>query len=44
MLKQAYKGFYLRPSYVWRRVSSVRSWNDVKDLVGGMKVLMLLQH
>lgn len=44
MLKKAYKDFYLRPSYVWRRISSIRSWNDVKDLVGGAKVLMLLQH
>lgn len=44
MLKKAYRSFYLRPAYVWRRVSSIRSWNDVKDLVGGAKVLMMLGH
>lgn len=44
MLQRAYMSFYVRPSFVWRRITSVRSWNDLKDLVGGMKVLMLLQH
>ncbi len=44
MLQGAYRGFYLRPSFVWRRISSIRSWNDVKDLVGGMKVMLHIQH
>jgi len=44
MLSKAYSRFYLRPQYVWRRLSGIRSFNDVKDLVGGFKVLMMLQH
>ncbi len=44
MLSKAYTSFYMRPSYVWRRLSSIRSFNDVKDLYGGLKIIMMLQH
>ena len=44
MLGDAYAGFYLRPRFVWRRLASIRSFNDVKDLMGGLKVLMAVRH
>ena len=44
MLKKAYSSFYMRPQYMWRRITSVRSMHDVKDLLGGWKVLMMLTH
>ncbi|MBM3462565.1 MAG: B12-binding domain-containing radical SAM protein [Armatimonadetes bacterium] len=44
MLSRAYSGFYLRPKYVWRRISSIRSWQDIQDLMSGLKIIRLLQH
>lgn len=36
---QAYKQFYMRPSYVWQRLSSIRSYGDIKVLAKGLKML-----
>ncbi|MGM9997849.1 MAG: B12-binding domain-containing radical SAM protein [Candidatus Bruticola sp.] len=33
MLKEAYTRFYLRPKFVMRRLSKIRSLNDIKELI-----------
>lgn len=38
-VSRAYKGFYLRPSYVWQRLSGIRSIGDVKVLLKGLNML-----
>ena len=37
---RAYKEFYLRPSYIWQRLSRIRSIGDVKVLAKGMAMLL----
>lgn len=44
MLKKAYSAFYLRPGFLWKRLAELRSWERVRDLVGGARVLMSIQH
>ncbi len=40
MQKQAYKQFYLRPSFVYRRLKKLRTFQDVQLVVkGGMEIL-----
>lgn len=40
--REAYRRFYLRPSYVLRRLRSIRSFADLRrNLVGGLSVLRL---
>jgi radical SAM superfamily enzyme YgiQ (UPF0313 family) len=42
MQREAYRRFYLRPSYVLRRLRSIRSFADLRrNLVGGLSVLRL---
>ncbi|MCB4790691.1 MAG: B12-binding domain-containing radical SAM protein [Elusimicrobia bacterium] len=38
--KQAYKDFYLRPRYLLKILSSVRSVSDVKNLILGLKIFL----
>lgn len=38
-VSRAYKEFYLRPSYVWQRLSRIRSMGDVKVLAKGLNML-----
>lgn len=42
MMLQAYTGFYLRPGYVLGRLGAVRSWRQLKDLAGGLQILLLM--
>jgi hypothetical protein len=28
--------FYLRPKYIWGRLMSIRSWNDIKRYIDGL--------
>lgn len=44
MQSRAYRKFYLRPAYVLQRLSSIRSWNDARDLLGGLKIMMMFNH
>lgn len=42
MQREAYRRFYLRPGYVWRRLRAIRSLADLRrNLVGGLSVLRL---
>jgi len=42
MLHRGYKGFYLRPGYVWRRLIGLRSFSDFKSKArAGLKVLKI---
>ncbi|MFC1961550.1 B12-binding domain-containing radical SAM protein [Chloroflexota bacterium] len=38
--KRAYREFYLRPAYVWQRLTEMRSLNDLKLNLKGLKMLM----
>ncbi len=38
-VSRAYKEFYLRPSYVWQRLSGIRSVGDIKVLAKGLSML-----
>lgn len=29
MYRRAYRRFYLRPSYIWRNIRAIHSWNDI---------------
>lgn len=40
MLKKAYRGFYFRPAYVWNRLKKVRSYQDVKRNVMGLRMVL----
>jgi len=45
MQKKAYREFYIRPSFVMRRLVRIRSFNDVKLIAkGGMEVLKFARH
>jgi len=37
---QAYREFYLRPSYVWQRLKQVRSIGDLKVNIQGLRMLL----
>jgi len=39
-VKQAYKGFYLRPSYLWQRIRQVKSIGDLKVNIKGLSMLL----
>jgi radical SAM superfamily enzyme YgiQ (UPF0313 family) len=39
MYRRAYRRFYLRPSYIWRRLCSIRSWNDLFIMLRGLLYL-----
>lgn len=30
-IRRAYRKFYLRPSYVWHRLTRIRTWDDIKQ-------------
>ena len=38
--KLAFRKFYFRPSYVFKRIASIRSFNDVKRNYNGLKFLL----
>lgn len=43
MMRDAYYSFYLRPSYAWRRLTSIRSWKQFIDLFRGLKIIFLMK-
>ena len=38
--KLAFRKFYFRPGYVFKRIASIRSFNDVKRNYNGLKFLL----
>jgi len=40
---QAFRRFYRRPGYMWKRIKGIRSWTDVKVLVAGGLAFALTQ-
>jgi anaerobic magnesium-protoporphyrin IX monomethyl ester cyclase len=38
--KEAFRRFYMRPKYVFKRLSKIRDWNDIKRNMNGLKVVM----
>jgi len=38
-VSRAYREFYLRPSYMWRRLTEIRSLGDMKVNLNGLKML-----
>ena len=44
MLSQAYRSFYLRPRFLGKRLLELRNWENLRDLVGGAKVMLSIQH
>lgn len=42
MLKKAFNAFYLRPKFVAKKLSRVRSLNDVRSLISGASILKSL--
>ena len=38
-VSRAYKEFYIRPSYVWQRLTRIRSVGDIKVLAKGLTML-----
>lgn len=43
MMRQAYYKFYLRPAYVWRRITSIRSFKQFTDLFRGLKIIFMMK-
>ncbi|MCL5035652.1 MAG: B12-binding domain-containing radical SAM protein [Chloroflexi bacterium] len=43
MLSKAYFSFYLRPGYMLDRLLRVRSFNQLKDLWNGLKIMLMLK-
>lgn len=44
LLSQAYARFYLRPRFLMKRFAELRNWENVKDMIGGAKVMISIQH
>ena len=42
MATRAFRQFYLRPRYVWKRIKSIRSWSDVVRYYHGLKILLVV--
>ena len=42
--KRAYLEYYLRPSYIFDKLVSIRSMVDIKNLLGGLKLLLRLER
>lgn len=40
IVKEAFRKFYMRPSYAWRRLSRIRSVDDVKRNINGLKMVL----
>lgn len=38
--KEAFRRFYMRPKYVMKRISRIRSWNDIKRYMNGARVVL----
>jgi len=38
--KEAFRRFYLRPTYVWKRLKNINSWLDIKRYWHGFKVVL----
>ncbi|MDD5085748.1 MAG: radical SAM protein, partial [Candidatus Omnitrophica bacterium] len=38
--KRAYREFYMRPSYVWKKLSEIQSPRDLKNIYEGAKLLL----
>ncbi|MBN1232315.1 MAG: cobalamin-dependent protein [Candidatus Coatesbacteria bacterium] len=36
----AFKGYYMRPSYIWQRLKKIRSWTDVKINLAGLRAIL----
>lgn len=42
--KQAYKEYYMRPRYIWKKLTSIRSLVDFKNLYNGAKLFLRLER
>ena len=40
--KKAFREFYMRPKYVWRKIRNISSWGDIKTLMEGFLVFLRL--
>jgi radical SAM superfamily enzyme YgiQ (UPF0313 family) len=38
--RKAYRQFYLRPSYIWKRLRQLRSWHDIKTSLRGLRAIL----
>lgn len=43
MYRTAYREFYFRPRYLWRRMRSLTSWDDFKMNVGALRSIMFVR-
>ena len=43
MMRQAYYEFYIRPMFIWRRISTIRSWKHFTDLFQGLKIMLMMK-
>lgn len=44
MLSRAYSSFYMRPRFIARRLAELKSWENVRDMIGGAKVMLSIGH
>ncbi len=44
LVKTAYKKFYMRPRYWWKKVRSIRSFADLRRYVQGFRIALALIH
>jgi len=43
-ISAAYREFYLRLPYMWQRLKSIRSWEDIKMIINGISMLNILRN
>ena len=43
-VKRAYRRFYFRPSYWWKKMKTIRSFQDVNRLYEGLKIALAMVH
>jgi len=41
--KKAYREYYLSPKYIWSKLTSIKSWVDVKNIYNGAKLFFNLE-
>ncbi len=42
--RRAFREYYLRPAFIWRYITGIRSWTEVKGLFAGALALLKFTH
>ncbi len=43
MMREAYYSFYIRPGFIWKRITGIKSWKHFTDLFQGLKIMLMMK-